>query len=105
MQFLCPSATCAPPGGARTERLSPWGKQKLYAASAHARDRRLGGQAKRSWAVKSRECCEPSDACLLRVGGAPPTSTEPIPFGSFSLNRWRQRRLAEKGSVDRKSVG
>src|SRR5216110_2684644 len=68
MQFLCPSATCAPPGGARIERLSPWGKQKLYAASAHARDRRLGGQAKRSWAVKSRVCCEPSDACLLRVG-------------------------------------
>src|SRR5438270_8947457 len=54
-------------------------KLKLYPASAHARDRRLGGQAKRSWAVKSRECCEPSDACLLR-GGAPANKhrTDPI---------------------------
>src|SRR5207253_9725587 len=32
------------------------------------RDRPLGGQAKRSWAVKSRECCEPSDACRRRGG-------------------------------------
>src|SRR5690348_6799162 len=52
------------------------GQNKNY--TLPVRTQGTGGlSAKQNWGSESRECCEPPDACPLKVGGCPPTSTEP----------------------------